>query len=233
MTLGEIKDVVREHYGRIGWSTVMLDEALASARREVEKYSNVYWMRASATFNTVASTQDYTIGSGDDIDDSGNFKDARAFHIKESADTVWTEVEIGNITQEEASLMFPTDETGMPLLAVLDDLTIYLYPKPDDAYNCKLWYWEWTSNPSANTGSDELTKRFPEALIYGALIWGSEQYEKDYQLADRWRALFGQELSKIHRHSLERERQDRITFMPMTGPYAQRRRSEISRQVWL
>ena len=125
MTLGEIKDQVREHFGRIGWPTTNLDFAMSSARRDIEKFSNFYWMRDSTSFSTVASTQTYAIGSGLAINEA-NFKDARAFHIKESTDTVWTEVELGTVTLEEALLMFPTDETDLPLLAVLDNTTIYL-----------------------------------------------------------------------------------------------------------
>lgn len=232
MTYGEVKDVVREHFGRIGWPTAMLVHALEGARRDIEKHSNFYWMRDTATFDTVDGTQSYAIGSGSAINEA-NFKDLRALHVKEDGDVMWTELQVGTITQEEAALSFPTDEENMPLVAVLDNSTVYLYPTPDAVYNMKLWFWQWTSNPTANTSSDELTQRFPEALIYGALIWGAEQYEKNYQEADRWRALFAQEIQKIHRHSLERERMDRVTITPMTGPYERRRRVQLDRQVWL
>ena len=231
MTYGEVKDVVREHYGRIGWPSAMLVHALEGARRDIEKYQNFYWMRDSATFNTVASTQSYIIGSGSAVNEA-NFKDIRALHVKESGDTIWTEVTVGDLTQEEAALIYPTDEEQMPLTAILDNSTLYLYPIPDAVYNMKLWFWQWTSNPTANTSSDELTSRFPEALIYGALIWGAEQFDQNYQEADRWRALFAQELTKIHRHSLERERQDRVSLIPMTGPYSRRSKSQLVRQVW-
>lgn len=232
MTYGQVKDVVREHFGRFGWTTTMLNFALESARRDIEKHSNFYWMRDTATFNTVNGTQSYAIGTGLAINEA-DFKDLRALHVKESTDTVWTELQVGTITQEEAALGWPTDEKNMPLVAVLDNATVYLYPTPDAAYNMKLWFWQWTANPTANTSSDELTNRFPEALIYGALVWGVEQYEKNHPDADRWRALFGQELQKIHRHSLERERMDRVTVIPMTGPYERRRRVQLDRQVWL
>lgn len=232
-TLGNIKDQVREHFGRIGWPTTMLDFALDSARRDIEKYSNFYWMRDTTTFDTVASTQTYAIGSALAVNEA-NFKDARALHIKESTDTVWTEMEFGTVTLEEAKLMFPTDEESLPLLAVLDNTTIYLFPTPDDVYNCTLYHWNWTSNPATgNTGSDELTNRFPEALLYGALVWGCEQFEKNYQEGDRWRALFGQELAKIHRHSIERERMDRVSMVPMTGPFENRKLVRLNRQVWI
>src|SRR5690349_13088559 len=204
MTLGEVKDIVREHFGRTNWPTYMLDVALGSARRDIEKFENFYWMRDFTTFDTVASTQSYAIGSALAINEA-NFKDIRALHIKESSDTLWTEVEVGVMTLEEAFLIHPTDEEDLPLLAVLDNTTLYLFPTPDQVYNCKLWHWSWTSNPSAgNTGSDELTSRFPEALIYGAIVWGYEQFDKNSADADRYRAMFGRELQKLHAHNIER-----------------------------
>ena len=232
MTYGEVKDVVREHFGRIGWPTAMLVHGLEGARRDIEKTSNFYWMRDSTTFSTVAATQSYIIGSAAAINEA-NFKDLRAVHVKETGDTLWTELQVGTITQEEAALTFPSDETSLPLLAVLDNSTLYLYPTPDAVYDAKVWHWNWTANPTVNTASDELTTRFPEALIYGALVWGCEQYEKSNPEADRWRALFAQEIQKIHRHNLERERMDRVSITPMTGPYAKRRRVQLDRQVWM
>lgn len=232
MTFGEIKDTVREHYGRTGWPTHMLDEALKSARREIEKSGNFYWMRDTNSFDLADGTATYVIGSAAAVDEA-NFKDARALHVKESGDTVWSEVNLGTHTQEEASLMFPTDEENMPMLAVLDNSTLIMYPTPDKTYNAKLFFWQWTSNPAATTGTDELTNRFPEALIYGALVWGAEQFEKNYPDADRWRLLFSQEVAKIHRHAIERERMDRVSMVPFTGPYANRRNVELGRQAWL
>jgi hypothetical protein len=233
MTYGEIKDVVREHFGRIGWPTTMLDVALLSARRDIEKTGNFYWMRDATTFNTVASTASYAIGSGSAINEA-NFKDARALHAKESSDTVWSEVSLGVVSQEEAALMFPTDEESFPLIAVLDNATITLYPTPDDVYNMKLWHWNWTAAPTAgNTGTDELTNRFPEALIYGALVWGSDQFEKNHPEADRWRGLVAMEIQKIHKHNFEREQPDRLTIFPMAGPYENRRVTRLNRQIWV
>ena len=239
MVYGDVKDAVREHFGRIGWPTPMLDQALASARREIEKNSNggYYWMRSTKTFDSIASQQDYSIILGT----SGglaltSFKDVRALRVKESSDTVWTDVSVGEVTQEEAETMFATDETGMPLIAIIDNTTLKLFPTPDAIYNFKMFHYEWTANPTTNTGTtgtDELTARFPEALIFGALVWGCEQYEKAYPDADRWAAKFREQIAQIHRHSIERERQDRVSFVPMTGPYDFRRRTRLGRQIWV
>jgi len=229
MTYGKIKDVVREHFGRVGWPTVMLDEALASARREIEKTGNYYWMRSSGTFNTTATTQTYSITSSPIS--KTNFKDLRALHVKESTDTIWQEVEVGVMTLEEAKLTYATDDTDMPVLGVVDNFTIYLFPIPDATYNMELFHWEWTSNQS-NLETDELSSRFPDALIYGALCWGLDQFQHNPSEADRWRALFAQQLHLIHEHDFERERMDRVGLVPMRGPFSKRVQQIGNRQIW-
>lgn len=226
MTYGQVKDVVREHFGRIGWSSDFLDLALAAARGDIEKSGNYYWMRDVTTFNTVAATQTYAIGSGLAINEA-NFKDIRALHAKETTSTLWEEVPVGIATLEETFLSWATDDDDFPQTAVLDNTTLYLFPTPDAIYNMKLWHYNWTTNPTVNTSSDELTSRFPEALIYGALVRGAEQYDSNFTDADRWRTLFAQELQRIKRHSLERERQDRVSMIPFTGPWAARRQNSL------
>lgn len=229
MTYGAIKDTIREHFGRVGWPTFMLDAALASARRDIEKEGNYYWMRTSGTFNTVASTASYAITSG--TINQANFKDLRSLHVKESTDTMWSEVEVGIISLEEAKMSFATDDTDMPVLAVVDNVTLYLFPTPDDAYNMDMYFWQWTSNGS-NLESDELSSRFPEALIYGAMVWGCDQWEKNSEAADRWRALFMRELEKIHTHDFERERMNRVQIAPLRGPFTRRRVITDNTQIY-
>ena len=228
MTYGEIKDVVREHCGRVGWPTFMLDQALDMARRNIENTGNLYWMRTSGTDTTVASTRNYT-----PVTDFGltNFKDVRTLHAKRSTETLWTEIPIGIISLEEAFLAFKTDEEDFPELAVLDNATITLFPIPDAAYDMKLYAWTYTSNQS-NLESDELSSRFPDALIYGALVWMAEQYQKAFAEADRWRALHELEIKKIHQHNFEREQMDKMTIFPARGPYAQRR-LRLDKSIWL
>jgi len=237
MLLGEIKDVVRQQFGKIGWPTNMIDFALASARRDIEKNSEggYYWMRATKTWNAVATQQSYSITtSASNGLNLPNFKDVRAIRVKESTSTIWSDVSVGEVTLEEAETMYSTTETTMPALAIIDNTTLTLFPIPDAAYNFKMWHYEWTTNPTSNTATaDELCTRFPEALIYGALVWGADQYNHDSQEADRWAAKLREQRALIHRHSLERERQDRITLYPMSGPYDGRRRTSMGRQVWV
>ena len=171
----EVKDMVREHFGRLGLPTSILDIALAESRKMIEREGNFWWMRGIANFNLVASTTTYAIGSGLAID-IAKFKDARALQQKTSTATRWEPVELGVIDQEDLNLMYDNDDTGEPEYAIIDNTTLYVYPPlPDAAYNMRLYYYKWTDNPGANTSTtDELCLYYGSALVYGALIWGFE-----------------------------------------------------------
>ncbi|MCI0565367.1 MAG: hypothetical protein MN733_43435 [Nitrososphaera sp.] len=219
MTYGVLKDIVREHFGRIGWPSAMLDQALAQARRDIEKNGNYYWMRDSATFNTTDGDNTEAITSGN-INEAA-FKDIIALGIKETTEFIYTPVDVGNISLEEAEMVFSVGDTtdeDMPRVAVIENVTLHLFPTPDDTYNMKMWFYAWTDNQS-NLESDELSNRFPDALIYGALAVGAEMFEKNMQAGAQWRAMFRAELDKIHRHNFERELMDRSTLEPMVGMY--------------
>ena len=241
MKLYQVKDIVREHLGRLGIPTKILVLALDGGRREVEKAGNWWWARATKTFNTTASTASYPITtSGGVALNLPDFKDIRALKVKASTDTRWEPVEIGQTTLEDAEETYATDEEGTPEVGVIDNVTLVLFPTPDQAFNVKMWHWEWTANPTLNTETDDLIDRFPEALIYGSLIWAYEIYLKDMQGAAYWRALLGGnpfgsggELVKIRRYNLKREWQDRIDLVPMQGPFARTRMRLSNRKIFI
>ena len=227
MTLGEVKDVVREHFGRMGLPTAILDISLAEGRRLIEREANFWWMRATTEFNLVANTQDYIIGSGLAVN-IVNFKDARAINFKKSTDTRWQPITLGTMDQEELDVMFGTTDAGPPVVAIVDNVTLKIYPpKPDLAYNMKLYHYNWTLNPTDNTASDDITRNYGMAMIYSAIIWGYEIELKDMQGAVYWRELLGGkpfgrggEIAKLKRQNLKRDWQDKIVLVPHAGANA-------------
>lgn len=227
-TISSVKDVVREHLSRTGFPTAMLDLALAGGRRQVEQTGNYYWMHNKKTFNLVATQQDYSIttsaSNGLNLPD---FKDIRRLFWKKSTDNQWDEVSLSQYTTEDANLRFKTDasDTNSPQTATISNTTLTIWPVPDAVatYNMLLFYYNWTDNPVANTGSDELTTRFPEALIYGALSWAFEIELKDTEGADRWHQKLSEQIVKIRRYAFEREWLDEVVVPFATGPYSKRR----------
>ena len=55
-TIGEVKDIVREHFGRTQFPTGQLDQALAEGRRIIENFSNFWWMRGRKDFSLTVNT---------------------------------------------------------------------------------------------------------------------------------------------------------------------------------
>lgn len=241
MKLFNIKDIVREHIGRLGLPSEILVLALDGGRREVEKNGNWWWARSTKSWNTTIDTASYPITTSTGVAlNLPKFKDIRAIKTKVSTDKRWAPVEVGQMTLEDTEETYATDEKGTPEVAVVDNVTLILFPIPDKAFNMKMWHWEWTSNPTLNTDTDDLIDRFPEALIYGALIWVYEIYLKDIQGATYWRALLGGspfgtggELVKIRRYNLKRDWQDRIDLVPMKGPYSRTRTRLSNRKIYL
>jgi hypothetical protein len=233
MTTGQIKDYIREHFGRVGIPTFIIDLALEASRLQIEQQGNFWWMAAAspATWDLVVDDGDYTIASsGGDIT-IAKFKDIRALHYKLSTDTQWIEVEVGPDTKNELDLQYADGSDGSPEYAVLEDSTLYIYPQdPQYAYNMRMYYWRYTTM-GGNTAEDTITKEFPMALIYGALQHGYELELKDIQGASYWRKLLGGEpfgsggeIVKIRRENLKRSWHDKIDFVPHVGGGRRNRR---------
>ena len=220
----QIKDYVREHFGRTGIPTSFLDLALEAGRLEIENHANFWWMQTDTTFSLVDGTQTYAIGSGSAID-IARFKDAKALHWRASgSDTSWEPVMLGVMEKDELDLLYDTDDTGDPEYAVIVDNTLYVYPPdPNSTQSMKLFHYSYTSNP-AQTSSDDLTKNFPMALIYSALAQGYELELKDIQGAQYWRGLLMGQILKIKHEHLKRGWKDQIIFPPRHGPVIGRRR---------
>lgn len=239
MYLYEAKDVVREHFGRLGLPTSILNIALTEGRKLIEKEGNFWWMRTIADFVAVVDQQEYVIGDADDIDIS-NFKDARALHQKRSEDVRWEPVELGIVDEEQLNLMYDEDDDGEPEYAIIDNVTLKLFPPlPDVAYDLRLYAYQWTDNPTANTSTDDLLKNFGMAVVYGALIWGFEIELKDIQGAAYWRNLLGGtpfghggEIAKIKRENFKRDWKDQVVLIPHRGTGRTSRRSLNNLQIY-
>lgn len=239
MLLYEVKDLVREHFGRLGLPSSILNMALAESRRMIEREANFWWMRGSIDFNLVVNTQTYAIGSGLAIN-IANFKDARALQQKISTETQWETVELGILDQEDLNIMYENDDDGEPEYAVIDNVTLTVYPPlPDLAYNMRLYYYKWTDNPTANTDTDDLLKNFGSAVVYGALIWGFEIELKDIQGAAYWRNLLGGtpfghggEIARLKRENFKRDWKDRTILVPFKGAGRTTRRKLSNIQIY-
>src|SRR3990167_3226218 len=200
MDLGEIKDIIRDIVGRDVMPEHIMDFALDTARRELEKLGNFYWMRSSKTWSVVASQQSYSITTSTSNGlNLPNFKAIHALFSSAATASQWTEVLPGDVEVLEGDYLVTT--AGQPANYAVDNTTLRLYPPaPALTYSMKLWHYEWTSNPTINSGadaSDELTNRWPEALIYAGGVWGLTAVKKDEPTAQYYESLLNREVQKI------------------------------------
>ena len=229
----QIKDYIREHFGRVGIPTTFLDLYLEAGRLLIEQQGNFWWMTSTtpALFDTTIDDGDYVIAaSGGDIT-IPKFKDLRALHYKVSTAVSWIKISVGPDTKDELDLMYDDGSNGAPERATLENMTLYIYPQdPQLAYNMRVYYYGYTDMP-ANTAEDTLTREFPMALIYAALQQGYEMELKDMQGAAYWKALLGGnpfgsagEIARIKRENFKRAWHDQIDLVPKVGPGSQHRR---------
>ncbi|HEY7419229.1 MAG TPA: hypothetical protein VH593_28865 [Ktedonobacteraceae bacterium] len=239
MLLGEAKDVVREHFGRLGLNTAILTLGLTEGRKLIEREGNFWWMRGTYDASAVINQQDYSIESGGDFD-IDNFKDARALLTKKASDVDWQPVELGIVDHEELDQMYDEDDVGMPEYALIDNTTLKLYPPlPDYEYDLRLYFFQWTDNPTNNTDTDDLLKNYGMAVCYGAIIWGFEMQLKDLQGAGYWRNLLGGtpfghggEIAKLKRENFKRDWKDRVMMTPHKGAGRLTRRSITNLNIY-
>jgi len=229
-TIGEVKDIVREHFTRTQFPTAQLDQALAEGRRIIENFANFWWMRGRKDFALTIGTGSYSItGAALNIP---LFKDAIAFTFTTDGGSNYEPVPIGTMEREDAEVLYTDSQDGSPELVIVSDETLLIYPEdPDDEYDCRFYHWSYTENPQLNSASDVLTKRFPMALAYAAITWGYEMVLKEFQGASYFRNLLGGnpfgrggELIKLKQVNYKRGLPDDLQFIPHAGPGWNRRR---------
>ena len=145
---------------------------------------------------------------------------------REPSGVSWEPIAFGDNTKEELDVLYDTNDSGSPEIAVLENKTIHLYPPdPDKAYPVRLYRYVWTDNPAQTETADDLLNFFPMALVYAALAWGYELELKDLQGAGYWKGLLGGtpfgrsgELAKMKKENFKRGWRDQITLVPRRGP---------------
>lgn len=212
MLYGEVKDQVRQNLGQDDLPNDVLKYILDSGRREIEKRGNWYYMVTTATWNLTSGDNTYDVTASPVS--ATNFKDLRILLEKDPSVTMWAEVYMQN--EQYVDQVYATDDEGEPVDAVLVNNVLTLYPPdPDKAYNMKMHYWAWTSNPSNNLTSDELTTRWPELLILSATAFGKRYLQQD---PGQYPQLFEQEIDKLTKYQNERQFAQAINMIPRTGP---------------
>lgn len=223
MVLSDVKEVVRTNIGKRDIEPHVLDYIIASGRREIEKENNWYYMRRALEFNLTVDIQAYEMGENLAINEA-NFKDMRMLMYRNPTGNRFFEVPSGD--RNQLDLLYTTDQSSRPQRYTIDDeggtLKLLVYPaQPDQAYVMRMLYYVWTENPTSDTGTDELIRRWPELLIFSASAQGFHITTKEEELAKPWEAKMAQELMKLKRYDWFRRESEKNMIFPARGPHTQ------------
>ena len=215
MKFFEAKDIVREHFSRLKFTTSMLIQSLTQGRRRVERHANFWWMTGIKSFNLVVDQATYSITtSGSGGLNLPNFKDHRSLLLSEDSGVTFTPVPVGEIDRTELDSYYMTTQPGVPEQGAIEDTTLVIFPpKPQLTYPMKLYYYQWTDNPTDNNTDDDLLKFFPMALVYSSIEWAYTMVLKDLVGAQYWKGMLGGEpfgsggeLAELKIESLKRDK---------------------------
>jgi hypothetical protein len=124
--------------------TLLIGQFVNEAKEEVERAWNWKALRTDITFNTVAATQDYSLGSGGVGSSATNDRSKLIYdHYGRPQLFVTTEPYERRMTEiskeiHREQIAFDEDDNGEPdtfsLKRTSSGITISIYPKPDAAY---------------------------------------------------------------------------------------------------
>ena len=164
---------------------------------------NLWFMRKEASTGlpctTIVGQRNYALPS--------NFKDL----IKGGLvylDSVGNTIPMDVIGDVRATMDYDLNDKGEPEAVVIKSTdgsdTYDVYPLPDGVYTIAWRYWAFLPelNDTTNT-SNYFSVNFPNILIYAGTAKAFE-YLQEWELADRWRARFDDELNKLVSYHSER-----------------------------
>jgi hypothetical protein len=244
MTLGEVKDIVREQVGRDKIAEPMLDWCLQRGLRAIEQRDNFYWMEASQLFEIAEATQAYSVRYAIAVED---MKDIEHLLISDrtAESPEWVELS-GPVAISEAKPNYTEDAEGCPAFWSLreegDDPVIMLWPpSPDQDYRGNLHYYKWTALPtSAVSNEHEVLRRWPEALIYLATAQGILLATKDQEQAMFWELQFhnpanptvNTEYKRIKLFQENRKASKKFRNLPSSGQSTLSNRLRQAQKAW-
>lgn len=199
LNVGQFKDLLQELLGTVELSLEMTNFLLNSGRREVEKRVNAYWMTQTTNFQLTPGVNEYTITSGTPIN-RPNFKEIFFLSYREFGTSKWNH--LPHRAYQLLNNQYDPADAGPPKEAAIDNITLFIFPNPDKDYQIRMHAFEWQDNPADNVSAgDDLMDRFPEALLYGATMVGTQLLTKDQTLAKPWSDLLQTQIPAIQAYS--------------------------------
>lgn len=204
--LTEVMDMVRSKLGVPDLDPFQLQQFCRWGRRELEVRGNYYYALGSTPkdFTCTAGTQTHAIlTSGGVALNLPNFKSAHSMFIRGITTAQdWITLPVGSW---EGSVDHANTTQGKPQMALINGNTLYFFPVPDAAYNVRLIYFDWTTNPADITvTTDELINNWDQALFWASVMVGKRFLENSQAAGDAFERLVDEQVEKLKAFTNER-----------------------------
>lgn len=194
-TVSELQDMLRSKLGIPDLDPFQLTTFLRWGRHELEVRGNYYYGIDKVDSALVAGTQTYSITSSTAPGlGKTNFKEYHSLFIREVAGQTWIPVPVG---AWEGSVDAAHTTQDKPQYAVIHDSMLYVFPVPDAAYPIRLIHFNWTTNPTDITSTDELFTNWEMALFSASMMASKRFLEQSASAGDAWEVLMKDEINKL------------------------------------
>lgn len=175
-----VADVTDYTPGTIEGSVI---RGISKAERRIVRRLRTREFETSTSFSLIAATETVSIPS--------DFTMAKTFILTSSPQTVLQQKDLTQLISDQ-----PDATPGKPLAFASYGTLFYFRRIPDSAYGAKLYYYLQPPPLSAANTSNTLLTKYPDLLLYGALIELTAHVEDDERI-QLWKGAFDEAVKDI------------------------------------
>jgi len=157
--------------------------AIAKAERRIVRRLRTREFETSTTIATVGGTETVTLPA--------DFVMMKAVVLSGTPTAVLAQKDLTTLINDR-----PAATQGLPMAYAAFGTQLYLRPVPDAARSLRLFYYAAPSPLSADSASNTLLTKYPDLLLYGALIEIAAHIEDDGRVG-LWKAAFDETIRDI------------------------------------
>lgn len=160
-----------------------VQRSISKAERRIVRRLRTREFETSTSFSTTASTETVAIPS--------DFVMAKTFMLTSDPVVVLVQKDLTTLYND-----VPSSATGIPSAFAPFGSSFYLRPIPDSARAAKLFYYQSPTPLSDVNTSNTLLTKYPDLLLYGALIEVTAHVEDDERI-QLWKGAFDEAIKDI------------------------------------
>lgn len=157
--------------------------AISKAERRIVRRLKTREFETSTSFSTVAGTETISIPA--------DYVMTKTLILTNSPNVVLIQKDLTTLIND-----YPSTAAGIPTAYALFGTSAYLRPVPDTARAAKLFYYASPAPLSASNTSNTLLTKYPDLLLYGALIEVTAHVEDDDRI-QLWKGAFDEAIKDI------------------------------------